>query len=211
MRFILIAILSLIMVCCAEPPKPEDVAKSFHEPQASANFQVAVAPAGVPQGLYNTALAYYQANLKKIPNQRYLTIVDFKVWSGKSRMWIIDMQTNNVQALHVAHGAGSDPKNSGYATSFSNVSGSYKSSLGFYLTAETYQGNHGTALKIDGLSSTNSNVRSRVIVIHGAKYVWDQDAQIGRSLGCFAIPMEHRDQVIAQIKNGSLLFAGVSN
>lgn len=44
-------------------------------------------------------------------------------------------------------------ENSGenYATSFSNEVGSYKSSLGFYLTGNTYQGRNGYSLLLDGL------------------------------------------------------------
>ena len=68
----------------------------------------------------------------------------------------------------VAHG-----KNSGgvYATSFSNEYGSYKSSLGFYLTASTYQGKNGYSLILDGLEKgINDRARERAIVVHGAAY-----------------------------------------
>ena len=49
---------------------------------------------------------------------------------------------------HVAHG-----RNSGreYAKSFSNNAESHKSSLGFYVTGNSYWGGHGLALEIDGL------------------------------------------------------------
>ena len=54
---------------------------------------------------------------------------------------------------------------------FSNEYGSYKSSLGFYLTASTYQGRNGYSLILDGLEKgINDRARERAIVVHGATY-----------------------------------------
>ena len=66
------------------------------------------------------------------------------------------MASGEVWTLHVAHGEGSDPDDSGYAKTFSNVEGTRASSLGFFTTAETYSGEYGYSLRLDGLSSTNS-------------------------------------------------------
>jgi hypothetical protein len=110
----------------------------------------------------------------------------------------------------VAHGSGSDKANDGYAEKFSNVSGSNASSLGFYMTAETYNGKHGLSLRLDGLSSTNSNVRARAVVIHGASYVSDSDIKAGRSWGCPAVSMASKDKVIKMLKGGSIIYAGLS-
>ena len=67
----------------------------------------------------------------------YEVITDFSLSSKENRMWVIDMVNKKVvlQTL-VAHG-----RNSGddMATKFSNQSESYQSSLGFYITGETYQ------------------------------------------------------------------------
>ena len=46
-----------------------------------------------------------------------------------------------------------------YATDFSNVIGSYKSSLGAYLTEQTYNGYYGYSLIVKGLDKTNSNAK----------------------------------------------------
>jgi hypothetical protein len=164
----------------------------------------------VPANLRADALAYFQANQSQIANQNYISVVDFSANSKNERLFIINMQTGSVLALHVAHGMNSDPSDSGFATQFSNVLGSDRSSLGFFLTAETYTGDNGLSLRLDGLSTTNSNVRERDIVVHGAAYVYDKDTQAGRSLGCFAVPMDDRDNVINILKNGSLLYAGLS-
>lgn len=153
------------------------------------------------------ALLYYDQNYNRIKNKNYLTVIDFSKNSSQKRFFIIDMNSGKIWALHVAHGKGSDPDGDGLANIFSNKSGSEASSLGFYLTAETYTGNHGRSLKVDGLSATNSNVRARSVVIHGADYVQEADVKQGRSWGCFALTMSLKDQVIDMIKGGSLMYA----
>jgi hypothetical protein len=163
--------------------------------------------AQVPPALLSRALSYYHANLDKIENKNYLTVADYSQHSSKARFYVVNMNTGSVWAIHVAHGKGSDPSNSGYATRFSNLEGSEQTSLGYYLTAETYNGEHGLSLRIDGLSSTNSNVRKRDIVVHGASYVSDSNLQAGRSWGCFAVPFDDRSSVVESIKGGSLIFA----
>jgi hypothetical protein len=97
------------------------------------------------------------------------------------------------------------------AQSFSNRPESYQSSLGFYKTAETYQGKHGYSLRLDGLEKGfNDQARNRAIVVHGADYAKEEFAKstgrLGRSLGCPALPPELSARVIDLIKDGSLLF-----
>jgi hypothetical protein len=190
----------------------------FQEPQVSAMeaMQLKATYAhvdmldAIPAGLKAKALAYYHANASRIKNKNYLTVVDFSAHASTGRMHIINMTTGAVTSLHMAHARNSDPSNSGYATSFSNANGSNKSSLGYYLTAETYNGKHGLSLRLDGLSSTNSNVRARAIVIHGATYVVDANVKAGRSLGCLAVSMQKRDSVVSMLKGGSLIYADTS-
>jgi hypothetical protein len=170
-----------------------------------------VDPTGVvPKGLLTKALAYYNANLSKLGNAGYLTVIDFGQHSKGKRFYLINMTTGSVWQLHVAHGVGTDPNHTGTPQKFSNTSGSRMSSLGFYLTAETYSGNNGLSLRLDGLSSTNSKARSRAIVLHGANYVVDDDIKQGRSWGCPAVPMRHRDQIVRMLKGGSLIYAGLA-
>lgn len=161
----------------------------------------------------NAALAYYDSHLSSIPNKAYLSVIDFSLPSNKKRFFIINISTGAVWAMHVAHGKGSDANgvNDGFADHFSNTPGSNASSLGVYRTAETYIGDHGLSLRMDGLSTTNSNVRDRTIVIHQADYVVESDVIAGRSWGCFAIANENRDKVVSILKNGSIIYAGLSN
>ena len=160
-----------------------------------------------PRDLLEPALVYYDTNRALLENVRYLTLIDFSEHSSKRRMFIIDMESGSLERHVVAHGSGSDPDNTGRPTIFSNVQNSHKSSLGFYVTAETYSGKYGTALKLDGLSETNSNVRERSIVLHGSNYVADGRAKQGRSWGCPAVPMTEKGEIIDMVKGGSLMYA----
>lgn len=164
----------------------------------------------VPTKLLEAAVVYFDANQSKIANKKYLSVIDFAQRSNKRRFYIVDMSSGAVWTTTVAHGKGSDANHDGFAEKFSNVSGSKASSLGYYLTAETYNGSNGYSLRLDGLSSTNSRARSRAIVIHGASYVQDRDVIQGRSWGCPAVPLAYRDKVISWLKGGSLIYAGKS-
>ncbi|PZX61107.1 L,D-transpeptidase-like protein [Algoriphagus ratkowskyi] len=140
---------------------------------------------------------------------KVLTVIDFSLPSTAKRMWIID-PVSGVILLNsvVSHG-----RNSGdlMANNFSNIPESFKSSLGFYKTAETYSGKHGYSLRLDGLEKGfNDQARNRAIVIHGADYAREEFAEsvgrLGRSLGCPALPSELSAKAIDLIKDGSLLF-----
>jgi hypothetical protein len=161
----------------------------------------------VPASLLSRALAYYDANSSKIRNKNFISIIDFKQHSSKERFYLINMSTGHVERYATAHGKNSDPDHDGYATIFSNTPSSEMSSLGFYLAAETYEGGKGYSLKLDGLSSTNSNARSRAIVIHPADYVYSTGEKIGRSWGCPALEPRFSADIINQIKGGSLIYA----
>ncbi|NNC82991.1 MAG: murein L,D-transpeptidase catalytic domain family protein [Flavobacteriales bacterium] len=138
-----------------------------------------------------------------------LVVIDYSKSSNTERMYILNMgDTTLTRTSLVAHG-----RNSGneFATSFSNQVGSYQSSLGFFRTAETYEGKHGLSLRLDGLEiGINHKARERAIVIHKADYVSldfaAQHGRIGRSLGCPALPLEDYTEVIEEIKEGCLLF-----
>lgn len=159
----------------------------------------------VPQKLLDKAVAYFEQNKSKIKRKDLIGVIDFAQKSTKERFYIIDLESGHVETYLTAHGKGSDPDHDGYATVFSNQSGSQASSLGFYLTAETYQGSNGYSLRLDGLSSTNSNARRRAVVIHGAEYV--NPGSVGRSWGCPALDMRYYVEIINKIKGGMLIYA----
>lgn len=199
-----------------DPPTPLPVPPEMNEPDpnlptpSAGNYSHVDPKKLIPSNLRTAALSYYDKNLSRIKNKRYLSVIDFSQSSTQARFFIINMSTGSVWAIHVAHGKGSDANHDGYAESFSNVSGSNASSLGYYMTAETYSGAHGYSLRLDGLSSTNSNARSRAVVIHGAAYVQELEVKQGRSWGCPAVSMALRTKLIDMIKGGSIIYAGRS-
>ncbi len=161
----------------------------------------------VPKSLLARAVLFFDANKAQIKNLKFITVVDFTPHSGKKRFFVVDMKTGVVRAQVVAHGKMSDPNWTGYATTFGNVSGSNMSSLGFALTGDTYYGTHGRSLRLHGLSPTNSNMYSRAIVIHSATYVVEGQSKQGRSLGCFVLDEDVKDDIVDLIEGGSLLYA----
>lgn len=138
-----------------------------------------------------------------------LTVCDFELSSIENRMWVIDLDTRKVlYNTYVAHGQGSG---NDFATSFSNKENTHKSSLGFYVTGETYRGEHGTSLRLDGMDEGyNDAARNRGIVVHGSQYVndrtIDQRNRLGRSWGCPAVSAKLSLPIINAIKDGSCLF-----
>lgn len=167
----------------------------------------AVLRQGVSKEAVDQAFGYFEQNQNKIVNRNYITIIDYSLHSKSERLYLINVNTGKVDKLHVAHGRGSDEDHNGMADSFSNSPNSKKTSLGFFLTAETYIGQHGYSLRLDGLSSTNSNARARAIVIHGADYVKKGLDKMGRSYGCPAVDKQLSKNFIDKIKGGSLLFS----
>ncbi|MDB5190536.1 MAG: hypothetical protein JWQ96_99 [Segetibacter sp.] len=145
----------------------------------------------------------------KLKNDDILTIADFSQKSTQKRLYIIDIKKKKLLFNSVvAHG-----RNTGLLTanSFSNTAESFKSSPGFYVTAETYNGKHGMSLRLDGMErNINDNARDRAIVMHGADYTSNSfiksTGYLGRSYGCPAIPMKLTNDVIKTIRNGSCMF-----
>jgi hypothetical protein len=150
----------------------------------------------------------------KITNQRYLTIADMSMASSHPRLYIIDMDKQQVLLqTFVSHG-----KNSGllFAEEFSNLVGSFKSSLGFYITGKPYQGKHGTSLILKGVEmGINDKAEERAIVLHGAAYAnpdfVEQQGYLGRSLGCPAVPNNQVKEIIQAIQGASCLFVYAPN
>jgi len=167
-----------------------------------------------PEVLELALEAYEQAEEGGHVRRPVLTIIDYELPSYQQRLWVIDMKVPRVLYQEwVAHGMGA-PRGSGgtmeEALSFSNEKGTLKSSLGLFLTAETYYGRHGYSLKLDGLEEgVNDNARERLIVLHGAQYVSEdraEDRLVGRSWGCPAVRPGISKILIDAIKDGSVLW-----
>jgi len=151
----------------------------------------------------------YLLSRGKIKNDETISIIDFSLPSTQKRLFVIDVKKGTVLFnTYVSHG-----RNSGtsIATHFSNDPNSLKSSLGFYVTSDTYKGKHGYSLRLEGVEQNiNDNALARGIVMHSAPYVNEQTIEklgfLGRSEGCPAVPQNLYKQIIGKIKDGSCLF-----
>ncbi len=148
-----------------------------------------------------------QKGINKKP--QLLSILDLSKPSNQRRFYVIDLKKKRMRYYTFAsHG-----KNSGSlrAENFSNTPNSNKSSLGFFLTAETYMGKNGRSLRIDGLEpGINDKARERAIVIHPAPYTSTEHIRkygmVGNSEGCPAIGENVSDEIIDLICEGSTFF-----
>jgi L,D-transpeptidase-like protein len=137
-------------------------------------------------------------------------VIDYTRPSTQRRLWIFDMQQPRLLfADYVAHGRASGEN---FARHFSNDDGSLQSSLGLFRTAETYEGDNGYSLRLDGLEpGVNDHARSRALVMHGAWYVDPllglKQGRLGRSLGCPALRPAVAHAVIDTLKDRQVLFA----
>jgi hypothetical protein len=162
--------------------------------------------------VFNHAMRGY-INLKgagKITGEReVITICDFNQPSTFNRFWVIDLAKKKVLCnTYVAHGQGTGED---CAMTFSNKKNSHQSSIGFYVTTEVYNGDHGTSLRLEGMDQGfNDAAFDRDIVVHGADYVSDKyicdNQRLGRSWGCPALPEKLAASVIDLIKEGTCLF-----
>lgn len=145
-----------------------------------------------------------------VDNPSTLTIVDYSLPSTARRLWVFDLASRTL--LHeelVSHGQGSGDN---LATSFSNEPESHQSSLGLFVTGETYVGKNGYSLRLDGLDEGfNDRARQRAIVMHGAPYVSDEfvkvNGRLGRSWGCPAVRADLARPLLDRVKGGGLVFA----
>ena len=168
---------------------------------------------GLRDEIYQKARTVYEnATASGVADTSIMTIVDLSMHSKQKRLWTIDFSSETLlYNLAVSHGRGSDADHDGLLDSVSNVPNSKQTSMGLYKTAETYNGQHGYSLRLDGLESkSNGNARKRAIVVHGAEYMTDafiqQHGKAGRSFGCPAVSSEISEEFIDTIKDGSLIW-----
>lgn len=141
---------------------------------------------------------------------RTLSVIDYSKPSTQRRLWVFDLARGSLLFEEwVAHG-----RNSGgnLAERFSNETGSLMSSVGVFVTEDTYRGQNGYSLRLRGLDAGfNDRAHERSIVMHGADYVSEGiirgQGRLGRSLGCPAVRRDIAPALIDTIRNGSLLVA----
>jgi hypothetical protein len=145
-----------------------------------------------------------------VPRRDLLTVIDYSLPSSQPRLFIFDLAAHKLLFRElVAHGKGSGGD---LANFFSNDPGSLATSIGLFVTADTYQGGNGYSLRLRGLEQgINDLAFDRAIVMHGASYVSEEAVKVlgrlGRSWGCPAVRPEISQQIIDTIRGGSPIFA----
>jgi L,D-transpeptidase catalytic domain len=145
-----------------------------------------------------------------VKRKNLLTVIDYSLPSTQPRLFVFDLATKKILFRElVAHG-----KNSGgnIANFFSNSPGSLATSLGLFVTADTYVGSNGYSLRLKGLEEgVNDMAMDRAIVMHGAPYVSRAAVRalgrLGRSWGCPAVRKEVARKMIDTLRGGSPIFA----
>jgi hypothetical protein len=180
-------------------------------PTAAAALAAVAADSGLRPEVLDLALrAHERAVAAHQTTSPVMTVIDYSLPSRERRLWVLDLEQGTVLARElVAHGkrTGDD-----IARNFSDAQGSYQSSLGTFVTGETYQGKHGLSLRLKGLDQgLNSHAEARGIVVHAAEYVNQaivaQLGRLGRSEGCPALNPGVAGRIIGLIKGGTVVFS----
>lgn len=191
---------------------PPDSSKLNNEERMLAKFDsIGLDETSLSEKAFQFAMQGFEKMVQEgaLQNTDIISIVDFSLPSSQKRFFVLDLVRNKILFnTYVAHG-----RNSGaaVATSFSNAPESNKSSLGFYITKNTYRGENGFSLRLQGVEEgINDNAFQRNIVLHGAPYVSERviatKGYLGRSLGCPAVPLKLNRAIISRIKEGTCLF-----
>ena len=127
-------------------------------------------------------------------NSRIALFVDLSLHSGRNRFVVWDFEAEKPLLIcPVSHGSGSAKSHvrSAYAR-ISNEDGSHLSSVGRAVVAERYEGRYGIAYRLDGLDATNSNIRSRYVVLHGWEHTTSYPIWPIATVGSFGCPVLSR-------------------
>ena len=178
----------------------------------SANAWSDVDRGAIDPAVFQLALGAAECAVKSsaIDNPSTLIVIDYSQPSTERRLWVFDLHTRALLYEElVAHGKESGDN---MATRFSNELNSHQSSLGLFLTEDTYVGRNGYSLRLRGLDEGfNDRAYERAIVMHGAPYVNDDIGRsmgrLGRSWGCPALREAVARAVIDRVKGTGLLFA----
>jgi hypothetical protein len=143
--------------------------------------------------------------------------VDYSINSKSPRFFVYSIRDNKLFKYKCAHGRGgrNGSPHDGKTREVSNVPGSHCSSLGVIITGEHYDSEKvGEAVRLNGLSPSNTNLRARGVVLHGGHYVIDNERNTdtsicGRSEGCIVVDDRYIDhetggELIEWLKDGSI-------
>lgn len=146
----------------------------------------------------------------QVRRNNLLTVIDYSIRSSEPRLFVFDLGARKLLFRELcAHGKASGGDITNF---FSNEPGSEASSLGLFVTEDTYVGHNGYSLRLRGLEEgVNDMALDRAIVLHGAYYVSREAIRVlgrlGRSWGCPAVRSEIAHKLIDTIRGGSAIFA----
>jgi hypothetical protein len=140
-------------------------------------------------------------------NTQYCFLVDFSIHSGKNRFFVWDFANDTIRYESLCcHGYGM--KSTQTKPVFSNVEGSYCSSLGKYRMGARSYSQYGINVhyKMHGLDKINSNAFKRWVVLHSHTPVPDHEIYpghlpLGWSQGCPVINNDIMRKVDTLLKN----------
>lgn len=165
---------------------------------------------GVPYTALKKAVAYLENDKKGIiTNREYMTVIDYTAPSTEQRMFLLNLETGDVQKSLAAHGTRTGGLK---AQNFnkSNKISSHKTTPGFHKFSEIYKGQHGLSYRLDGLEERNSKARDKDVVVHAAKYAttnWvKKHGWLGRSQGCPAVSPDTMRKLLNKQLSGTLLY-----
>lgn len=149
-------------------------------------------------------------------SEEYCFLLDFRIHSGKQRFFVWDLKGDSVLFSSLCcHGYGQN--SSGAKPVFSNVEGSYCSSLGRYKTGVKAYSKYGINVhyKLHGLDKTNNNAFKRWVVLHSFSPVPEGETYplhlpLGMSQGCPVVSdvaMRKLDKLLQSSKKPILLWA----
>jgi hypothetical protein len=193
------------------PSASADEAAAAGTTLSAAEALVRLAPGANPEVIALALSAMHCAKAGGVAmDASRLAVIDYSKPSLEPRLWVFDLSGPRLLFEElVAHGKGSGEN---LPTRFSNQEGSHASSLGLFVTADTYVGQNGYSLRMDGLEpGVNDRARERAIVMHGAPYVnavfGERQGRLGRSWGCPAVREAVARGMIDVLKGGQFVFA----
>ena len=142
-------------------------------------------------------------------NCNWIFEVDYSINSRYPRFFVYSIRDRKLYKYKCAYGIGGENRvpHDGRTREVSNVPNSNCSSLGVIRTGARYDSDVvGEALRLHGLSPSNSKILARGVVLHGGAYVEDNKSnsnteKCGRSHGCIVVD----DRFIDRDTGGELL------
>ena len=201
-----IPVLALAQSPPSQPVAPVQVAVPVAPPSPPPR----AVPGGITPHVWQHALAAWQDVKAEGKTSRSLvTVIDYSRPATQKRLWVVDLATDSVLATdYVAHGLGSGSRVA--AERFSNVDGSHQSSLGTFITGDSFYGVRGRSLPLIGLEKgINDNAYTRGLLIHGTPAVSEARAlrgTMGLTEGCAGVPAKSAKRLIKLIGTGTVVF-----